>query len=567
MFTDLPKNTQALIDWTWTEIEPYFRELAARPLTASNLSTWLADWSSLSERIDEQYYRLYTATTTNTVDQQAKQRYNAYLDGIFPAAREAENTLKKKLLESQLVEPGFEIPLRNMRTEAAIFRQENLPLLSQEQKLVSEYEEIAGAQTVIWEGSEVTLTALRPYGYSLDRAEREAAWRAAADRRLEDRDAINRLWQRFLALRLQLSANAGMGDDYRAYRWQQLLRFDYTPQDSKRFHQAIAEVVVPAASRRYEKRRQQLGVESLRPWDLDVDPFGRPPLKPFAEVDTLVQKCRTIFHRLDPQLGAYFDLMAAEGLLDLENRKNKAPGAYSIPFSAARRPFIFANAVGLVDDVQTMFHESGHAFHSFESFNLPYFQQMNAPMEFSEVASMGMELLASPYLAEKTGGFFDEAGTARARAEHLESILLFWPYMAVVDGFQHWVYENPQAAMDPARCDACWTELWQRFTPGVDWTGFEAALETGWHNKLHIHCVPFYYIEYGLAELGAVQVWRNSLENPREAVAAYRRALALGGTVPLPALFEAAGARLAFDARTLGEAVLLLESTITKLEA
>ena len=217
--------------------------------------------------------------------------------------------------------------------------------------------------------------------------------------------------------------------------------------------------------------------------------------------------------------------------------------------------------------MQTLFHESGHAFHSFEAFRLPYFHQMNAPMEFSEVASMGMELLASPYLAEKSGGFFDEAGAARARAEHLESILLFWPYMAVVDAFQHWVYENPQNALDPARCDACWTELWQRFMPGVDWTGFEAVLETGWHNKLHIHCEPFYYIEYGLAQLGAVQVWRNSLEDPQAAVAAYRRALALGGTAPLPALFEAAGARLAFDAGTLGEAVRLLESTIAKLEA
>ena len=566
MLANLPSNTQELLRWTWAEIEPYYRELDARPLRAGNLPAWLGDWSDLSARLDELYYRLYTATTTNTVDAQAKQRYNAYLDEIFPAARAAENTLKKKLIESQLVEPGFEIPLRNMRTEAAIFRSENLPLLSQEQKLVNEYEEIVGAQTATWEGREVTLTQLRPYGLSLDRAQREAAWRLAADRRLQDRDAINRLWQKFLPLRLKIAENAGMSD-YRAYRWKQLLRFDYTPQDSQRFHQAIAEAVVPAASRRYEKRRQLLGVETLRPWDLDVDPFGRPPLKPFEDVETLVEKSRTIFHRLDPQLGAYFDILAAENLLDLENRKNKAPGAYSIPFSATRRPFIFANAVGLVDDVQTLFHESGHAFHSFEAFRLPYFHQMNAPMEFSEVASMGMELLASPYLAEKSGGFFDEAGSARARSEHLESILLFWPYMAVVDAFQHWVYENPQKALDPARCDACWTELWQRYMPGVDWTGFEAALETGWHNKLHIHCEPFYYIEYGLAQLGAVQVWRNSLEDPQSAVTAYRRALALGGTAPLPALFEAAGARLAFDAGTLGEAVFLLESTIAKLEA
>ena len=305
MLANLPSNTQELLRWTWAEIEPYYRELDARPLTAGNLSAWLADWSDLSARLDELYYRLYTATTTNTVDAQAKQRYNAYLDEIFPAVRAAENTLKKKLIESQLVEPGFEIPLRNMRTEAAIFRPENLPLLSQEQKLVNEYEKIVGAQTATWEGREVTLTQLRPYGLSLDRAQREAAWRLAADRRLQDRDAINRLWQKFLPLRLKIAENAGMRD-YRAYRWKQLLRFDYTPQDSQRFHQAIAEAVVPAASRRYEKRRQLLGVETLRPWDLDVDPFGRPPLKPFEDVETLVEKSRTIFHRLDPQLGALF---------------------------------------------------------------------------------------------------------------------------------------------------------------------------------------------------------------------------------------------------------------------
>jgi oligoendopeptidase F len=345
-----------------------------------------------------------------------------------------------------------------------------------------------------------------------------------------------------------------------------LLRFDYTPDDCKRFHQAIEQVVVPAALRIYEKRRLKLGVDRLRPWDLDVDPLGRPPLKPFETVTELKEKTAAIFHRVDPQLGDYFDIMRRENLLDLDNRKNKAPGGYCTDFPVARRPFIFVNSVGRHDDVQTMLHEGGHAFHFFECYRLPYFQQLYAPIEFMEVASMGMELLASPYLNRQDGGFYSAGEVARARIEHLEGIIHFWPYMAVVDAFQHWVYENPQAAADPANCDACWDELWQRFMPGVDWSSLEQERVTGWHRKLHIHEVPFYYVEYGLAQLGAVQVWSKALSDQAGAVASYLRALALGNTVTLPELFATAGARFAFDERTISEAVSLIERTIDTLE-
>jgi len=258
--------------------------------------------------------------------------------------------------------------------------------------------------------------------------------------------------------------------------------------------------------------------------------------------------------------------MRQEGLLDLENRKNKAPGGYCTDYMAVRRPFIFMNAVKLHEDVQTLLHEGGHAFHCFEIARLPYIQQMSVGLEFAEVASMSMELLASPYLTADRGGFYTANDAARAIVEHLEFNITFWPYMAVVDGFQHWVYENPQAALDPARCDAQWAVLWKRFVPGVDYSGLEQEELTGWQRKLHIHQIPFYYVEYGLAQLGATQVWANALKDQAQAVASYRRALALGGTVTLPALYATAGAHFAFDADTLRAAVQLTEEQITRLE-
>jgi len=265
-------------------------------------------------------------------------------------------------------------------------------------------------------------------------------------------------------------------------------------------------------------------------------------------------------------LGDQFDIMAAEGLLDLANRKGKAPGGYCIDFDVAKRPFIFMNAVGLHGDVQTVLHESGHSFHTFATADLPYLAQRSTGMEFAEVASMAMELLAAPYLNRSLGGFYTAGEAARARIDHLEGSIMFWPYMAVVDAFQHWVYENPDSGIIPKKCDVQWELLAQQFMPAVDWTGIEQYRRLGWQQKLHIHTVPFYYVEYGLAQLGAVQVWANALEDQAASVAAYRRALALGGTIPLPELFEAAGARFAFDSDILGEAVRLIETTIRELE-
>ena len=572
MRKDLPITPESLIVWTWPEIEPYFQELESRPITAANVDAWLADWSSVGERIEELYSRLAVATSVNTADRDADERMNKFLDGIFPNVTTAEQKLKEKLLASRLEPKGFEIPLRNMRAEADLFRASNLPLLSEQQKLAIAYDKIYGAQTVQWEGEEVTLTRLALNFQQPDRERREKAWKLKAARQLADVEAINELWVKFMDVRARIAKNAGK-PSYREYAWQQKLRFDYTPADCKSFASAIEQVVVPAAVRIYEKRKKALGLDSLRPWDLvdgwfnrPTPPAGAPTLKPFTSIDELKQGVSNIFHRVDPVLSGYFDSLLAEGLTDLANRKNKAPGAYCTSYTSIRKPFVFVNAVGIHDDVMTTLHESGHAFHIFEMVGIPYIQQLAVPMEFAEVASMGMELLASPYLTRQNGGFYSESEAAHARIEHIESEILFWPFMAVVDSFQQWVYENPAAGTDPAACDAKWGELWDRFLPRVDWSGLEEVKVTGWHRKLHIHQVPFYYVEYGLAQLGAVQIFGNALKDQAGAVAAYRKALSLGGTVTLPQLFETAGARFAFDAATLKTAVDLLENVIGELE-
>ena len=566
MYANLPLTVEAFLNWPWLQIEPYFGALIERPLHAGNVAVWLADWTRLIDLLSEAHAHLNVAVTLDTTDAESEAQYHAFLDGVHQSAQAANQQLKEKLLACGLEPPGFELPLRKMRAEAALFRAENLPLLAEEHKLASEYNRIVGAQTVRWENEELTLQQLRKILQSPEQASRERAWRLAARRWLDDRQAINQVWVRFMDLRRRLADNAGYAD-YRAYRWQQLLRLDYTPQDCSQFQQAIEQAAVPAATRLYERYRQRLGVARLRPWDLDSDlmPLHFPPLSPYGNIADLVEKTAAIFNRLDPQLGEYFQVLRAEGMLNLENRKGKAPGAYCTSFNARRRPFIFMNAIGLHSDVRTLLHESGHAFHNFERYRLPFAQQRLSGMEFNEVASMAMELLAAPFVSTEHGGFYAEAEARRFRLMHLEQMLTFWPYMAVVDAFQHWAYIHHEQASDPANCDACWLDLWGRYLPGVDWSGLEVEAMTGWQRKQHIFRYPFYYVEYGLAQLGAVQVWRNALRDPAQALGQYRQALSLGGTASLPELYAAAGAKFAFDAATLQEAVDLVEETITTL--
>lgn len=566
MFETLPASPVEMMDWTWEQVKPYVDHLLAQPLTTDTMVEWLNNYTRLNDSLSEVYARLYLKTVQDTSDEAANANLNRFLDTIFAEIQPHVHALQRKLVESNLQPDRFELPLQRMKTDIALFREENIALILKSEKLSQAYDAIIGDQTVMWEGQETTLPQMSTVLQSNDRTKREQAWRTMLDRQLTDRDQLNELWGQFLDVRLQMAHNAGY-DNFRDYQWQRLTRFDYTPQDCLAFHDAIAEVVVSAATRYYEQRRALLGVDTLRPWDLDVDPLDRPALHPFDNTPDFIAGTSRIFHNVDPVLGGYFDDLHQNSLLDLDNRKGKAPGGFCITLDASQKPFVFMNAVGVHDDLQTILHEGGHAFHAYECWHWPYSDQREAPIEFAEVASTTMELLTMPYIGEDRGGFYSLADAKRAYIENLTAILYFWPYMSVVDSFQHWVYENPALARDTTHCDEQWASLWQRFMQGVSWDGLETEMMTGWHRKLHIFQLPFYYIEYGIAQLGAVQIWRNARQDQTQALADYRNALQLGGTADLPTLYGTAGAKFTFDRDTLAEAVALIESQLTTLEA
>jgi len=567
-FTSLPTSAESILAMTWQDYEPFYNDLESRALEETTIDAWLDDWSALASCVDEQFTRLQILTSQHTADDELQSQFDRFLDEVQPSVKTADQKVKEKLLGSGLHPEGFEIPLKKMAAEAEIFSAGNLSLLAKEQKLANEYDKIMGATSVLWDGEEKTFWQMyKMYSYETERAVRERAWKMLSERMYQNRDAINALWEKLMAVRLKIAENAGF-PDYRAYRWKQYFRFDYSPEDCKSFHAAIEEVVVPAAVRVYERRKQRLGIEATRPWDRDVDQFGRPALRPAKNVAELNSKVLNVFEKVDPQFREYYQTMMDNGLLDLESRKNKASGAYSLCYNVAKLPFIFMSHTNTVGDVDTILHEGGHAFHSFESAHLRYHQKAEAysPAEFAEVASTGMELLSAPYLTQEHGGFYTEEESARARILHLESFIVFLPYMALVDAFQHWIYENPSEASDGIKCEGKWGELWDRFMQGIDYSGFEKHKKIYWHGQGHIHTDPFYYIEYGLAELGAVQVFGNARKDQKKAVSDYRKALTLGSTVSLPELFATAGAKFAFDADTLKKAVNLMEEVIQEMQ-
>lgn len=552
----------------WDVFQARYDQIMSTSLDSDNIHQWLSEWSRLGRVIDEFGSITYIESTLDTADAQKEQAFLNFVENIEPGYRRADQALKERLLafvasDKELGE-DMELPMTRMRNQAELFREENIPLMTELAKLGNEYDKITGDLKADWDGEEKNLYQLKSLLLDRDRAVRERAWRATMALWLGKRELLNELYNKMLTLRDQIARNAGF-PDYRAYAYKAYNRFDYTPEDSIRFQNAIETVVVPAAARVYERKRKQLGVDVLRPWDEAVDAGDDPPLAPYKGQDALIQGSLNIFEHVDETLARYFATMAEDGLLDLDTRNGKALGGYCSSLPWRKRPYIFMNGNGTHDDLQTMLHEAGHAFHAFESFNLPYIWQTDAPMEFCEVASMSMELLAAPYLTKAYNGFYTPQEAARARIEHLEGILKFLPYMAVVDGFQHWVYTNPEVAHDPAACDAAWGDLWDRFMIGIDWNGFEDERVSGWHRKLHIFHVPFYYIEYGMAQVGALQVWRNALTDQSGAVATYRAALALGGTRPLPALFAAAGAAFRFDEPMLKDLVELIETTLAQL--
>ena len=568
LFDTLPATAESVGTWPWSRIVPYYEDLLARPLSAETISDWLRDWSRIGSLIDEAGVRFTIATTTNTADAQAESEYTAFLQQILPEVLAVEQRVTQKLLESGLGPSGFGVALRELRTDAALFRPENSVLLAEERRLSLEYDKISGAQTVLWEGKDVPLVQVYPVLQETDRERRERAWRAIQSRYLEDTPSWAALWRSLLTTRQNIAENAGY-PSYREYRWQQLHRFDYTLEDAKRFDEAIAEVVVPAANRVQQRRRDRLGLATLRPWDEKCDPDGLPPLHPYQTLDELQDGVERIFAQVSPRFAAYFATMRRERLLDLESRDHKASGGYQLELAAVRKPFIFTVAVGTQRDVETLLHEGGHAFHVYETAPLPYLQQHSEqmlPTEFAEVASIAMEFLGSPYLAASRGGFYSEAEAARARIEHLEGVITFLPYMAMIDSLQHWVYEHPEAAKDLSAVDDVWLRLVDSYDPVTDWSGLEREKRGFWHRQSHVFQDPLYYIEYGIAYMGAIQVFANARRDQKSAVEAYRRALALGNTAPLPELFAAAGARFAFDAPTLHSTIQVLEEVAAELE-
>jgi oligoendopeptidase F len=387
---------------------------------------------------------------------------------------------------------------------------------------------------------------------------RQEAWELVANRRLQEADKFEDIFEQLLKVREQIARNAGFAN-YLEFAFRARGRFDYTPADCLRFHDAIATEIMPAVRELHAVRRRQLALEKLRPWDVAVDPLNRPALRPFEQAEQMVVQTQQIFDRLDGALASDFKLMRYLRLLDLDNRKGKAPGGYQSTLAESRLPFIFMNAVGVQRDVETMLHEAGHAFHSLAARDEDLYAYRSAPIEFCEVASMSMELLGNEFIE----AFYPPGDARRARRTHLEGIIGFFPWMATVDAFQHWIYSHPGHSR--AERAAAWLELMDRFGGDLDWTGFEKARGVLWHRQLHIFLYPFYYVEYGIAQLGALQVWANSKTDKARALAHYKAGLALGGSRPLPELFGAAGCRFDFSSATVKPLVKLVWDELEKL--
>jgi len=552
-----------LIPEKWETIAPYYAALQKEAVTPANMDGWLQQWSDLRIVIEDAMFAAYRAVSENTADTEAEQKYMHFVEEIQPKVATAEQLLAEKMLDiSDSAIPEYRLEaVRRLKNWAALYNEKNLAIDTEVSKIGHEYDKIVGAMTVVIDGKEMTMQQAGEYQFNIDRGLRENAWHTVQNRWLKDRALLDRSYLEMLALRREIAGNAGFSD-FRSYRWRKLSRFTYSPQDCLALHEAIEQEVIPLVRKYATRKAAQMSLKTLRPWDLDVDPLGRKALRPFEKAAQLEEGVQRIFDQIDPVLGSHFNRMR-DGNLDLESRRNKAPGAYCGGFYLTGKPYIFANVIGVHDDVVTLLHESGHAFHFVESTHLENFWDKSGMesvnYEFGEVASMAMELLAAPYIEKEKGGFYDADQARRARSEHLLGIIEFLPYMSVVDSFQHWVYAEAPAQVSAADCDAKWGELWDRFMGWQDWSGLENEKVSGWHRKLHIFHSPFYYIEYGLAQLGALQIWRNALQDHAKALEQYRYALSLGSTKPLPELFRAAGARLAFDRTTVAELMRLVD--------
>jgi len=564
---ELPASPDAFRDATWDDVHPYYEQLATVALDNADVAlveSWLTIWSRLDTLVGEAGTLAMIAYTANTADSAAEQAYLRFSMDVFPKMEEQQVRLARRLVESAPSRADLATTVRRFRRDIEIFREANVERFAQIEELSAAYQKITGGMSVDWDGSAKTIPQLQPYLKSADRNERERAFRLGASAYLAQRTEFADLFDRMYALRTAVAHEAGFAD-YQQYCFSAKHRFDYTPEDVAGFHHAVKTTVTPAVARLMAHRQAALDIDAVRPWDVTVDLGTTEPLMPFADVATFVDRAERIFTRVDAELGQQFRIMKDEGLLDLESRPGKAPGGYCTDLSFRGRPFIFMNAVGVPDDVQTLVHEAGHCFHDFATHALPFTWQRRTGHEAAELASMSMELLAMPYLVTPDGYYSPEQARV-AWLEHLEDVLASLIHIASVDAFQAWIYTHPDGADRDAR-DAKWLDIRAEFEQGVDWTGLEDQRISRWYRQLHIFELPFYYIEYGIAQLGALQVFRNAVRDPAEAVANYKRFLALGGTRSLPDLYAAAGVQLVFDAETMAELVAFVEERIEALRA
>ena len=544
--------------WVPAELDPAdvealaraYDELEARPVaTSAELERLILDWDELESLAEEAHSVAFADMTGDTTRADFAERYAAVAERMVPLSEERRARMERRVLDSPAVDglgPGYELFLADLRASTALFHEDNLALRAEELRLGHEFERTAGAQRVRVRGEALPVTRVTPLLESPDRALREEAWRARAAVQTADADALDDVFGRLLEVRGAIGRNAGLAD-YREFRFRELRR-DYTPEDCLALHDAIERVVVPVVAAEMERRRERLGVDALRPWDLAADPEGREPLRGPAGAGRLAEGCARVLGRMDPELGALFGGMAGAGLLDLESRPGKASPGFMTIFGLRRLPFISMSSVGTRRDVDTLVHEAGHSLHYLLARDHPLRFLRFPRLEAVETVAMATELLARPYLDEIWQG--DDL--RRALDDRIVAVLALLPWYAMVDAFQHWAYTRPGHSAAERR--ARWRELEARFRPWTDWTGLADAMGIGWQFH-HVFEIPFYFVEYAIAQVAALRIWLASLEDERGTVERFKHALSLGATRPLPELFRAAGTEMSFDEATLREVV------------
>lgn len=532
---------------SWESIAVYYEDLAGRIInSASDLKKWLTDKSELESVIQEDLAWRYIRMSCDTTNKEFSDAFNFFVTEIEPKIAPYNNTLNKKLLDcpftSQLNDPRMEIMLRGIRKQVEIFREENIPVMAELQQKEQHFAAIAGAMSIEMEGKEITLQQAANYLKSPDRSVREEVFRKITSRRMQDRDALDALYDELISLRARIAANAGFAN-YRDYMFAALGRFDYTADDCFAFHEAIASEIVPLMSRLNKRRQESLQLDALRPWDMDVDITGKPAPVPFDGSNDIMNKTISCFSGIHPFLGECIEALRDLKQVDLESRKGKAPGGFNYPLYETGVPFIFMNSSNSLRDLVTIVHEGGHAVHSIVTKDLEYVEFRSTPSEVAELASMSMELISM----EHWDTFFpDHDELNRASQQHLEDIVEALPWIAAIDQFQHWVYTNPGHSREERQRN--WNAIMTRFSgAGVSWTGLEDAFDYLWQKQLHLFQVPFYYIEYGMAQLGAIAIWRNYTQNQNQTLEQYLNALKLGYTATIGDIYKTAGVKFDFS--------------------